>query len=351
MSRPDDAQAESGAPPIRVVVCDDSAFMRRSMTLVLDGEPDIDVVGSAATGQEAIGMCRELRPDVLTLDMELPDIDGLDVLAQVRDMPLRVLVVSSSTNSVSTSRAVDALAGGALDAIGKPSDELDRNVFSARLMQTVRDIATGTGRHVRLARISAVDSSVPGPTIAAPLLLIGASTGGPAALDALLGALPERFTAPVIVVQHMPRGFSEPFARRLQRSCALPVREAGDGAPIVPGEVIVASSGRHLHVASDRVFVRDGERVCGMRPSVDVAFMDAATTWGSRVTGIVLTGIGSDGLVGARAIRASGGRVIAQDEASCVIWGMPRAVEEAGLADEVVALSDLPAALALEARR
>jgi two-component system chemotaxis response regulator CheB len=351
MPPPEQAGNHSPARPVRIVVCDDSAFMRRTMTLVLDEYADLAVVAAASTGNEAIEYCRKYRPDVLTLDLELPDIDGLEVLQAVRDLGVRVLVVSSSTSTSSTRRAVEALAGGALDVIGKPGEQLARSVFAARLLQMVRDIASGTGRHVRLARVRDGVHPTSAADGAPPLLVIGASTGGPAALDALLGALPSDFRAPVVVIQHMPEGFSAPFARRLQRSCALPVLEASDGDPIVAGRILVAAGGRHLHIARDRVYIRYGDRVRGMRPSIDVALRDAAATWAGRTTAVVLTGIGSDGLDGAHAVRAVGGRVLVQDRDTSAVWGMPRAVSEAGLADLEVSLDALPSVLTEEAWR
>jgi two-component system, chemotaxis family, protein-glutamate methylesterase/glutaminase len=352
MSRPEPA---SMASPVRVVVCDDSPFMRHAIARILGDTADLVVVGTAADGTSAVELCRRLRPDVLTLDLELPDIDGVDVLQELEDEPVRVVVVSGHTGRSTAERAVEALAAGALDVIGKPGDDMSRSVFAARVLEAVRDVATGTGRHARL-RTTQRGASRPSRSEAAregasPLLVIGASTGGPAAIDALLGALPPWFASPVLIVQHMPRGFSEPFARRLQRGCALRVREAWDGAPIVPGEVLVAESGRHLHVGREQVWVRDGDPVQGMRPSIDVSLMDAASTWGDRLTAVVLTGIGRDGTDGARAVRSAGGRIIVEHESSCAVWGMPRSVQEAGLADVCAPLEQLPALLVAEAER
>lgn len=334
--------------PIRVVVCDDSPFMRRSMRLVLADDAQIEVVGEAATGREAIERCRELRPDVLTLDLELPDVDGVTVLRDLADVELRVLVVSAATGTSTTERAIEALAAGALDVLGKPGSDLDRNAFHLRLAQAVRDVATGTGRHAQL-RSPAALRAMPDRPASDRLVVIGASTGGPAAIDAVLASLPHDFSVPILVVQHMPRGFSEPFARRLQRSSALRVREAWDGAPIRPGDVLIAESGRHLHVGSECVWLRDGDPVHGMRPSVDVAMADAAATWGDRVIALVMTGIGHDGLAGARAVRRNGGRVLVQDKATSAVYGMPRAIADAGLAHASVALQDLPRRLVEEA--
>jgi two-component system chemotaxis response regulator CheB len=333
-----------------VVVCDDSPFMRRTMHLALDQDPHIEVVAVARTGHEAIELCTNLRPDILTLDLELPDIDGLGVIDAVRELPLRVLVVSSYTGSSTTERAVDALAAGAVDVLGKPGNDVAHSVFRLRLSQLVRDIGTGSGRHCLLQpRTTQVvmPSLLAGPQ-AQRLLVIGASTGGPAAIDQVLSRLPADFSSPIIVVQHMPRGFTEPFARRLQRSCKLQVREAWDEAPLRAGTVLVAQSGNHLHVGADHIWIRHGEPVHGMQPAVDVTLMDAAATWGNRVTAIILTGIGIDGRAGATEVHKAGGRVIAESRESCAVYGMPRAIIEAGLADLVAPLHDMPELLVAE---
>lgn len=347
----DPGAARVAAQPLRVVVCDDSAFMCRTIALVLEQAGGMVVVGTAATGEAAVELCRTLQPDVLTLDLQLPGMDGLEVLAALAGLQVRTLVVSSATGSASTRRAVDALAGGALDVIGKPGDELGRTVFAARLVELVRQVGSARTQPPA-ARGIAWPVESPRREPAHPrLIVIGASTGGPAALDATLGMLPAQLPAAVLVVQHMPRGFSDAFARRLARSCPLDVAEAADGDPIVPGRILVAPSGWHLHVDLDRVYVREGDRVRGMRPSIDVTLMDAARTWGDRTTAVVLTGIGTDGLDGAHAVSGAGGRVLVQDEQSCAVWGMPRAIEEAGLADAVASLDELPRLLVQEAWR
>lgn len=335
-------ESSSSAGRTTVVVCDDSHFMCELVARGLEDGGDVAVLGRAADAQSAIELCRTLRPDVLTLDLTLPDMDGVHVIDELADLPTRVLVVSSATSSAHSDRAVEALTHGAVDVLGKPSEGLGLATFVQQLVERVRDIATGSGRHVQLAPLDACAGSLP---VSRRLLVIGASTGGPRALTELLGALPRNFPAPVVVVQHMPPGFSAPLARRLDAACAIRVREATDEAALEPGVALVGVAGRHLHIGHDRVFVRDGERVVGGRPSLDVALRDAASTWGDQVSAVVLTGIGRDGTEGARAVRDAGGRVLVEAESTCAVYGMPRAVAEAGLANLVLPLDEMPPAL------
>lgn len=326
----------SAARPIRVVVCDDSPFMRRMLRQGLERAHDIEVVASAANAREAIELVKTLWPDVLTLDLELPDLDGVRVLQELRDLPVRVLVVSAFTDNAGTERAVEALAEGAIDVLGKPNLDAAPSVFIAQLLDNVREVAGGA------PYVPACAVRVPaGHVTNQRLFVIGASTGGPRALQTLLASIPKDFGAPILVVQHMPPNFNAPFARRLDRTCEIDVVEAEHGAPLRPGRAYVARAGHHLHVEGMLIRVRAGHRVNGLIPSVDVTMIDAAASWGSAVTGVVLTGIGRDGREGARAIRSAGGRVLVEHERTCAVYGMPRAIVEAELADEIVPLDEL----------
>lgn len=303
----------------------------------LERANDIEVVGSASNAREAIELCNTLWPDILTLDLELPDLDGVRVLQHIRDMPVRVLVVSAFTTGSQSERAVEALAEGAIDCLGKPNLGATPSVFIAELLERVRDIAAGAPYIA-----SSIISSPHVPHGKSDrLFVVGASTGGPRALNALLPALPEDFPAPIVVVQHIPTNFSAPFARRLDRYTSLRCREAYDGAPLEAGTIYVAAAGKHLHIDGGTIGVRDGHRVNGLIPSIDVTLIDAAASWGSRVTGIILTGIGSDGREGSRAVKGVGGRIIAENENTCAVYGMPRAVVDAGLADEIAPLDTI----------
>lgn len=322
--------------PIRVVVCDDSPFMRRMIKGGLERAHDIEVVGSASTAAEAIELCKALWPDILTLDLELPDASGLSVLREIRTMPVRVMVVSTFTTDAASERAVEVLAEGAIDCLGKPNLDAAPSVFIAQLLDRVRNIASGA-TYVPRTNLGVIEPGG-GPE---RLIVIGASTGGPRALQALLSQLPESFPSPIIVVQHIPADFTAHFARRLDRECELEVGVAVDGDTLEPGHVYVAPAGAHLHVEGPVMRVRAGHPVNGLMPAVDVTMIDAASTWGERVTGVVLTGIGQDGREGARAIHGAGGRVVAESETTCAVFGMPRAVIDAELADDVLPIEEI----------
>ena len=324
------------ARPIRVVVCDDSPFMRRMIRQGLEVSTDIEVVGLAANAREAIELCNGLTPDILTLDLQLPDLDGIRVLQHIRNTNTRVIVVSAFTELKDGDRAVEALTEGAVDILGKPTIEGSPSVFFAQLLDLVRDIAQGAP-YVPSSAVRAAQNRVSQHR----LVIVGASTGGPRALHALLPSLPEDFPAPIVIVQHIPSWFNTPFAHRLDSACKLQVVEAVDGAQLTPGVVHVAVPDRHLHIEGSTIRIRAGGRVNGLVPAVDVTMIDAAETWGSQVTGIILTGIGRDGREGARAIHAAGGRVIAEHQRTCAVYGMPRSVVEAELADAVVPLDEL----------
>lgn len=333
---PDQSEGREHGNAIRVVICDDSPFMRRMLRQGLERARDIEVVGSAANAREGIELCNTMWPDILILDLELPDIDGIRVLQHVRGMPVRVIVVSTFTTERSSERAVEALAEGAVDCLGKPSLDTAPSVFFAELLDRVREVAAGAP-YVSPARVTEHGTKALGQR----LIVIGASTGGPRALHAVLPGLPPDFPAPIVVVQHMPPNFSAPFSRRLDDAAQLTVREAWHGALLKPGTIYVASAGRHLHIEGQQLGVRPGPRVNGLIPAVDVTMIDAAASWGDRVTAIVLTGIGSDGREGARAIRTAGGRVLAEHRSTCAVYGMPKSVIEAGLADLVVPIDEL----------
>lgn len=335
-----DESAAFQARPIRVVVCDDSPFMRRLVRQGLERSLDIEVVGSAANAREAIELVKTLWPDVLTLDLELPDLDGIQVLHECRDLPVRVLVVSSFTDHRGSERAVEALAEGAVDVLGKPSTESTPSVFVAQLLERVRAVFRGAP-YVPISTVRIP----PGATESRRLIIIGASTGGPRALHALMAAVPADLTSPIVIVQHLPELFTSIFAERLDRICPLTVVEAIDGMRLENGRVHVAPAGQHLHIDGETIRVRRGAPVNGVVPSIDVTLIDAAATWGSRVTGIVLTGIGRDGCEGARAIHAAGGRIIAEHESTCVVYGMPKAIVDSGIADRIVPLDEVAEAI------
>lgn len=345
-------------PATRVLVVDDSVVARQWVLRALAAEPGVQVVGVAANGQEGLAFARSLTPDVITLDVEMPVLDGIGMLrALMGERPTPVIMVSSRTTAAAAV-TIEALALGAVDFVTKPSAERADQVQAAEdLRAKVRmagAIAHGRIRSSHLAGPTRVRrASTPAPPTDGPatapdrIVVLGTSTGGPTALRALIPQLAAPLGAAVIVVQHMPAGFTEPLAARLDAASTLPVREAADGQRLVTDRVVLAPGDRHLMVSAEGLVRLSGlPRVNGVRPSADVTLQSIAATWGERVLAVVLTGLGSDGREGARAVKANGGRVISQDEASSLVYGMPAAVMAAGLADDVLSLDDIPAAIA-----
>src|SRR5215211_5898045 len=333
----------TAAPPTRVVVADDSGLMRRVLTHALS-EAGFDVVGQAADGDEALELCRRLRPDTMTLDLHMPGMDGIGVLRELKrpGSPSIPVIVVSAFSPAHGARAVDALAEGAFDLVAKPSAGAPLSVFVAELADKVRAAAGSVRRLVPPAR----------PALAAGkrFVAIASSTGGPAALARLVPALPAPLGTGSLIVQHMPPGFTASLAARLDKVSPLNVSEAVNGDTLGPDKMLMAPGGWHLRVDADRRAVLSEEApIGGLRPRADLTIVDAATLFGRRLLLVVLTGMGNDGVEGAKAVRAHGGRVLIQEESTCTVYGMPRAVAEAGLADAVHALDDLPAAIVREA--
>jgi two-component system, chemotaxis family, protein-glutamate methylesterase/glutaminase len=332
------------------VVADDSAFMRKLLADTLAGG-GVDVVGTAANGDEALGVCQRLRPDVLTLDLEMPGLDGIGVLRTLRDAasPIPVIVVSSFSPAHGA-RAVDALAEGAVDLVVKPvaGDPADR--FADELLQKVGAAAGSAPRHLRAAagpppRIARMPATGTRRTV-----VVACSTGGPRALAELLPLLPAEVGNGTLVVQHMPAGFTGSLAQRLDRAAPLTVREAADGDLPAAGLALVAPGGRHLRLEpTGRVRLTQDPEVGGLRPRADITIADAVRVHGDRLLLVVLTGMGRDGLEGAQDVRRAGGRILVEAESTCTVYGMPRAVAEARLADAELPLGELAAAIAEEA--
>jgi len=331
----------------RVLVVDDSAFARKVVREVLQRAGDIEVVGVARDGLEALEKIAQLSPDVVTLDLAMPLLDGAGVLhALPRPGGPRVVVVS--TASADGERAIEALQAGAVALVHKPTTQASTQLYDVggELVRAVRAAA---------AAVTRVPAAPPSETLAVPatsrveLVAVGTSTGGPQALTTLLPALPADFPSAIAVVLHIPVGYTEALAQRLDDACALEVREASPGMELRPGRAVVARAGMHLKV------VREGGALrCALdaspastphRPSVDVLFQSAARAAGPRAVGVILTGMGDDGLEGARAMVAAGGRVLTEAAESCVVYGMPRVVKEAGLSAAEVPLSGMARAL------
>ena len=346
------ALTPSTAP--RVVVADDSGFMRRLLRQALESA-GMNVVGDAADGDEALALCHSLRPDVLTLDLAMPGRDGIGVLTAMRgtDLPTVVLVVSAFSPAHGA-RAVDALAEGAFDLAVKPSIGTSPSDFLKEIGIKARSAAAASKRPrpaVPKAAASPARVNANGRhNSRAPLVVIACSTGGPRALGELVPRLPSPLGAGTLIVQHMPPGFTAPLAARLDKVSALHVREAATGDIIGRDDVLIAPGGSHMHLlAGGRIQLSDEEAaIGGLRPRADLTIVDAARHFGKRLLLVVLTGMGKDGLDGALAVKAAGGRILVEAESTCSVYGMPRAVSEANLADAELPLYDLPQAIASE---
>jgi two-component system, chemotaxis family, protein-glutamate methylesterase/glutaminase len=334
---------------IRVFLVDDSAFVRRALTRVLALEPEFQVVGEAASGSEALARITEADPDLVTLDVVMPGMDGLQLLpALLRWKPsLKVLMISAHTRD-GADATVAALAAGAVDFIDKTTfNVMDLEYLRREVVDRMRAVAP-VQSHGRPAVPPA-----PPPSPAAPnlnqcdLCVIGASTGGPAAVQRILQTLPATFPLPVVVVQHMPVGFTRPFAQRLASLSRVRVAEAEDGMRLSAGSAMIAPAGSHLRISPHLAVVLTPEPSEAKHiPSVDVTMRSAARSRPGRVLGILLTGMGEDGADGMATIRAGGGVTIAESEASCVVYGMPRAAVLRGAADWVLPLEAIAELLA-----
>jgi two-component system chemotaxis response regulator CheB len=340
---------------INVLVVDDSVVIRRLVTTVLEGDPDITVVGTAASGRIAITKLSQVAPDCVTLDMEMPDLDGLGTLRELRRTHPRLPVIMFSTLTERGAGAtLDALALGANDYVCKPANvgSVPEAIASVRdqLVPKIKALCPqllGAPPAVRrrAPSVPAQSGGAPGGRI--DVLTIGSSTGGPDALSTVLTQLPASFPVPVVIVQHMPPVFTRMFAQRLDGKCALSVKEAEHGDVVVPGRVLIAPGDKHLELTRVGTSVvtqltsGPPEHFC--RPAVDVLFRSVAQVYGGSTLAVVLTGMGSDGARGAEVLRGAGAEVVAQDEASSVVWGMPGAVVGAGLAHRVLPLSQVAA--------
>jgi two-component system, chemotaxis family, protein-glutamate methylesterase/glutaminase len=337
-------------PKIRVLVVDDAVVMRRLISTVLESDPELEIAGIAANGRLALARIPQVNPDVITLDVEMPEMDGLETIDEIRKLyPHLPIIMFSTMTRRGAVETVEALARGATDYVTKPanigsvSEGMDR--LQSELIPKIKAYARPLGPS------PPAQPRVPPALVASPsrspfrcsVIAIGASTGGPNALHEVVPALPASLPVPVVIVQHMPPVFTELLAARLNESSKIRVHEASDGQRIEAGHAYIAPGGKHLALAAENGHVRahlnelPPENSC--RPAVDVLFRSVAQVYGGGSLGVILTGMGQDGLRGARWIRESGGRVIAQDQESSVVWGMPGAVAEAGLADEIVALN------------
>jgi two-component system chemotaxis response regulator CheB len=333
---------------IRTVIVDDSAFVRKTVREMLSLSPQIDVVGTARNGEDALQMVAQLQPDVVTCDLNMPELDGVAfVRTQMMRRALPILILTASP--LDAGRVLEALDAGAVDFIQKPTALANNDLLAMRedLIEKVKEAALA----VRPARTTLPEplSFVEPPRRATnfDVVVLGISTGGPQALRYLLPQFASDFPVPLVIVLHMPVGYTGPFAEKLAEISRLPVKEAYEGCPVQSGQALLAPAGRHLtfkNTGSRKVAHLSGQPASKPhRPSVDVLFRSAAETYGERALGVVMTGMGDDGKEGAAWIKAQGGKVLTQDEESCVIYGMPRTVVEAGLSDAAVPLASMAA--------
>jgi len=338
--------------PIKVLIVDDSAIVRKLLADALKGEPDIEVVGGAGDPFVARDMILRLEPDVLTLDIEMPRMDGLSFLRRLMaHRPMPVIIVSSLTQAGSAA-TIDALRAGAVDVLAKPGGPSSVGELGARLRHCVRAVRgmsqSGLARAIEAAPTDASMVRFDSPRRHTGLIAIGASTGGPQAIEAVLSRLPAE-TPPILIAQHMPAGFTKAFADRLDKACAIRVVEAAGGEHLEPGTGYVAPGGHHLVVQRHGIklmtALHDGPALHHQRPAVDELFFSLAQLRGVPIVAALLTGMGSDGADGLLALHQAGAETIAEDEHSCIVFGMPREAIARGAAMHVATLLQMPALL------
>ncbi|MCB9837965.1 MAG: chemotaxis response regulator protein-glutamate methylesterase [Phycisphaeraceae bacterium] len=363
---------------VNVLVVDDSAFMRKAISEMIESDPALTVIATARDGEDAVAKAKELRPDCITMDIEMPKLNGLEALrAIMRDCPTKVLMCSSLTTDGSR-EALRALKIGACDFIAKDSSNVSATIKEMRgdLVHKIKaicgvdTIGRGSSTTEHLRRMPAAASllkkplSSPSAPVAqrgsrmiphfAPgdfdLLVIGSSTGGPPVLETLLAGLPSDLSVPIVIAQHMPKLFTKSMSERLDSLSMMSVMQAESGMPLHPGVVYVGEGGRHVRIArssTGRMAIEIGDQPAEAlyKPSVNELFASAAKAAGSRCLGVMCTGMGDDGVIGTGALRQAGGKMIAQNEETCVVYGMPKAVVDAGLANWILAPEQISQAL------
>ena len=335
--------------PVRVLVVDDSALMRKLIPQIIERDSSIEVIGTAMDGEFGLKKIEELQPQVITLDLEMPGLNGIDTLkAVMRKYQLPVIVVSSHTTA-GASVTLKALALGAFDFVAKPQDvSAHMPDIAGELIGKIKAAALSKGIRVQpiAEDLKRIAKPAAGPDQEATrVIAVGISTGGPHALQYMLSQLPADFPGAIVIAQHMPEGFTEMFARRLDECCSIRVKEAASGDLLVAGRALICPGNRHLKVKrlplGEVALLSDEPRVNGHRPSVDVLFRSLADEFGPRGMAVLMTGMGDDGATAMGDVQAAGGLTIAQSEESCVVFGMPKAAIERGFATRIVPLEAL----------
>ena len=339
-----------------VLVVDDSAFMRKLVSDIIDSSAEFRVVGTARNGYDALKQIHKLEPEIVTLDIEMPELDGIQTLGYIMsETPRPVVMLSAAASGDGGDPTIRALELGAVDFVRKPSGpiSLDLRVVEAQLITALRAcivvnlqgvgmLARATGAGIRAGAAPAAPTG--------QVVAIASSTGGPRALADVVPRLPRGLSAAVLIVQHMPIGFTRSLAQRLDSISALPVGEAVDGEPVRPGHVYVAPGGKHMTVAGtggeQRIALDESPAIWGVRPAADILFRSVARAFGASAVGVVMTGMGRDGAFGLQAIREAGGFGIVQDQGTSIIYGMPQAALTQGGADRIVPLGEIAAAVA-----
>ncbi|RJQ45445.1 MAG: chemotaxis response regulator protein-glutamate methylesterase [Nitrospiraceae bacterium] len=337
---------------VKVLIVDDSAFMRNALTSMISADPEIQVIGVARDGIEAVEKVSQLKPDIVTLDVEMPRMNGIEALRQImHNNPVPVLMVSSLTTE-GAKVTLEALDIGAVDFIPKNLSDLSINIVKIKedLIEKIKKIGR-KGLPVFRKTPSAKSLQIPKASIDAAhrrvhIVAIGSSTGGPKALQNIITKLPKDFPVPILIAQHMPPNFTGPFAERLNQLSSITVKEAENGETVKKGVVYIAPGKGHMRIVRKKITettisISESRENYIYRPSVDALILSIVENFSGHVLGVILTGLGNDGLTGMKEIKNNGGRTIAESENSCVVYGMPKAVVDAGLADKIVSVEEV----------
>ena len=334
---------------IKVLVVDDSFFMRKLISDMLSSDPDIKIIDTAKDGEEAVNKAAKLRPNVVIMDVEMPKMDGLTALRHIMSENPMPVVMLTAMDKIGSDLAVKSFGYGAVDFVSKPSKPISLDIDKVRdeLISKIKAVAEVNVKKMEFGTVKKVliEKMFVPPPAKKEVLVIGGSTGGSRALSEILPKLHQNFPLAVLIVQHMLKGFTQPFAERLNLQGSIEIREAEDGDPVKPGLALLAPAGQHMVVKreDEKVVVRlnRGALVNNLRPSIDVLMKSAVEIYGGRVIGVLLSGMGKDGAEGLRAIKDRGGRTIVQDESTSVIFGMQKAAVELGCVDSVVHLNEI----------